>query len=549
MLQNININMNDIPLNTTNKLHTIKQFVRGDRFNYVPIDPLAINCLYDLYLLINNATPQSVIQDIGLYKIPSLDIDVLSQVYYYIGYFCETILGKRLYGYDPVFELSKGIPPVGFVHKVSKCYYKLSVELGNCYGMEKLGYNYFLKDDIAVNYKRALKYYKSSLYCHNKKHIIYFRMAEVYHRNSNYDKAITYFKIAIAYHRDDDDDYKYHEKSHFHYRLAETYKLKMDNSNAMFHYKAATLRENKCNNPGEMYYNIGLIYDDQEDLKNALVNYKLALDNRYSMPNNIYFNMCRIFEQTKDWANLEYFCGILIKNNYKKRNILYLSMANLYINMELYDKTIEYCGRAIEADYNVKGMAYNMMGHAYFKKEDYDKANEYYKKSLDGCYYLAARGLAITYWNMGNYTEALKYIEINIEFYRQGLIDNLFDKFEWMITSVANRDVLIKFYVTMKNSGRLLELHNNNLKFGCTTTREVVELLGDIPKPDIGTSNKQTTFLQYFVSSIIRPKITVLDLHFKYTINAEGYEQAKTDYMFRTANANIQGIDLASVKR
>lgn len=478
----------------------VKQFTLDNYYEcYIRTNSLLVDCIYDLYNIIRSIRVNNIMKEIGHYKIGITNKHNLSIVYLYIGLFCETYWDKK-HNSDTL---------------IGWCYYKLSAEIGNCYGMSRLGNYYFdLKD-----YDKAIRWLVRSLINHCNKASVCCRIAQAYSNKKCYDFALKYYEMAIG----SEPPYK----SAIYGRIADIHRRELRNELAVKYYKMAI--ENETKNPSEFHHKIAIVYEKLNETTQAISHYRLAIKNGYVDTKQSYYNMAAIFEREDEWKTLISHCLVMIDNKYDDTGLVHAGLADSYRMCGDYEEAIKYCNISIEMKYP-DAKIYGILGDCYRETRRFTDSMKYYKISLKKGCNIAIQGIAVTYFRMREYAKAIKYIGINIEFYSLGKINILDEDFEPMLKVCNQSDVLLRFYIGRNDYHNILRMLNTkNHGF------QVCTLAGTINYFEKATNvNNMNNCLYQFVKNIVCNKIFWLDTHFKFSIKSDGYEKAKEDFKART---------------
>jgi TPR repeat protein len=419
-------------------------------------------------------------------------------------------------------------------------YLLMSFDNGNNNNAIMLGDYY---DNIEKDYEKAIKYYligvENGKFCFNNIGICYKKLGD-------YVNAKKYYLIAIA------NNCKYASLNLGIYYL----NIERDYENALKYFLMESEKDNNLNaDIGECYFNIAksyinfkndydngikyllmaieyknieaaaklaYIYDEyMQDYKNAIKYYLMAVDKK-PLLNNI--GIC--YKNLKDYENAKKYYLMAIENN------SVLAMANLgryYMNIEKnYELGIKYCLMAVDNNYDD---AMCKLGRYYIDIEkNYELGIKYMLMAIDKNNTDAMYNLAAYYFNNNNY--------------------ELFEKYIYM--AIKNNDKhaikkIKKYYNHSKQHFKLLELY---LNYENTRERHEIITMFNVIMNEILTPEQNIKFLQYITSfefnendklcsglqlliNSLNEKLTLLDLHFNYTIEGKGYNDAKQDFFER----------------
>ena len=427
---------NRMSMNIQEKIDIITKIVEGysDKYKYVEINPSSVDCIYDLYYVIINSTPETLTRDILRYPKPMPALSHLPIVCLYIGFFCETIFHS---------DLGK---------KVSNCYYKLAIEGGNKHAINNLADNYY---DLG-NFDKALQYYKFYLKNLKSKSGIFSMIATCYSKKKDYVRSLKYYKIQFS----------------------------------MLHDLRRTGLQVKSK-LGGVYSNIVIIYE------------------RLGKKSEI----CEYFRMIREDEIKIYDFGIF------------------HFNLAWYESKYGDDRKAINAyelaliyNFANPGEVYDKLARLYHKRKEYDSALKYYKKMLENGREETLSELCIIHSLKRDNLKSLKYFKKCIEF----KLDISECKFDQIFRANKNYDSLIHFYVNKQRSIKILELLNSiSIK---DISIETVETIGNYFSTNV---NDDDNGLHAFMRNMIKSKIDLLEIHFKYAVDSAGYNEAKTDF-YRT---------------
>lgn len=520
-------------MNSIDKINIIKQFTLDNYYEcYLPTNNVPVDCIYNLYNIIklSRISSNNIFHEIGRYKIcdgsgNAFDIFSLSVVYLYIGLFCETYWDNLQENNDtPLFQ-------------ISWCYYKLSAELGNCYGMSRLG-NYYL--DKKEDYDSAIKWYNRAMNDHCDKSSLYRRIAHSFNNKKCYDESIKYYELSLScYDAQGSCPQDLTRKSDLYRIMGNVYNYKILNKRVAIKYYELAL-EHETKKLDELNYKIALISATLKDHDKAILHYNMAIKNGHPDPKTIYYNIASIFEQREEWNKLEEHCLSLINTEYADQGLLHASLAHVNKIREDYDNAIVHGKIAIEGGFD-NPQIYDIMGYSCYKKHNYLDAIIYYKMAFKKGYFLSIEGLVVNYYNILDYAKAIKYININIGLYETGKFDIIGDTLGIILRDRKEYDILLKLSLLLNDWRNIIRLLNTNYNifqegtlliaaeyFGETKTKT-----GTNTKPETKDENIDNNCLHKFIRDIVRNKIILLDTHFKFAITSDGYENAKEDFMTR----------------
>lgn len=192
---------------------------------------------------------------------------------------------------------------------------------------------------------------------------------------------------------------------------------------------------------------------------------------------------------------------------------------------ELWDIEIIYIKKAIEYG-DVHAM--HNFAHEYENIENFVFALKYYKMAFKNGFLPAVNRIAAVYCKERLYDKFKKYFLKVIELIKEGRVTRISKVFEPYLKENNDYSGLILYYLSTKEYDKIVELLFSSKI--TSMVKETVELLVEFFRKQMQT-NDNALFL--FVGSIIESKISLLDVHFRYVINADGYDSAKSDFYER----------------
>lgn len=224
------------------------------------------------------------------------------------------------------------------------------------------------------------------------------------YNNGNLKESITLFEEATEDVADEND-------------LLDLGLLHMENGNFPRAYDLiSSVIEDFPNHP-RGYYCLGYIYEEKEEFKNSLINYKKAyeLEKRSS---KYCFSLARIYDELGlDKEAEEYYQKTiqLSKNDYWAN----LNLGSLYERNNVLDKALNYTLEAYKIDSKKEMVNYNL-GVIYARLEKYDLAMKHYLDEIK-----LENGYNLAYFNIGIlYKDIYKDYENSKYYYLKGIQNN-----------------------------------------------------------------------------------------------------------------------------
>jgi TPR repeat protein len=235
---------------------------------------------------------------------------------------------------------------------------------------------------------------------------------------------------------------------------------------------------------------------------------------------------------TKNYVEMKkYYLMAIEKGNSDAMNSFALCHKNItknYIEME------KYYLMAIE-----KGNTFAMQNLAYYHKsitKNYVEMEKYYLMAIE-------KGNSDAMNNFASYHEIItkNYIEME-KYYLMAIEKGNYDKFNYLVTYYETN----KFYV------QLLQLYVNNSNH--IERDDIIQQFNLVSSIHLDKINKEI-FFQLLINfeficddklgsalelllSIYKNNVSIIDLHFKYTIHSKGFEDAKLDYFSKCLENN-----------
>ena len=576
-------------LEISDKLQFIKKFVFRQGLEYVPIVTDSIECIYDLYLIVSMSLPETIINKICQYNGFTKVSEWMSTIYLYIGYFCE--FHERASDEELTFKIDNvgDTSDPKTCYKIAACYYKMGVEVGNVRAAYRLGQIYLY--DL-LNYNKTLKYFKrAAMNGYENSGEMFYNGGEWYYDGCEYDRSICFFKMAIDFnYKNLAELYYYLAESYFYKddysKSIETYGLAIDNGHGdlgqVYHDIAISFYRlndniksveyvekaiaNGNTNAWELYLDIDDSYREEKDCESAIIVYKKATKHGCENLGRVYDLIAQCYyDNPKGPSYLKsikyYELAITVPNSKSDISTLYNNIATAYHFLDDFDKAVEFYTKSIETQNTHTNNAHYNLGNTYCAKGEYDKAILHYHESIekgqtksasfysiawayfwkgyyrasikffklshkDGNHLAVDKMALIFYWKLSNNKKTLKYIRIAIKLFTEGKSSVLDDEFECILKKQDNYDDLVMYYMAKKNSKELiLLLNDNDTDGGNKVSINTMEQLGNYFE-----KNDNPNILHRFIRNIIKLKLDLLELHFKYAISSEGYDQAKEDF-------------------
>lgn len=382
-------------------------------------------------------------------------------------------------------------------NKIVTSYYKISSGFGNGFAMNNLGRYY---RDMG-KYDTAIKYFQKAIESkHVKINPTYLKIARCYSKKGDYDEAIKYYKLEKEFERT--------WASIKYSGIANCYYDKGDYNFAIKYYQKDLLICNKTDK-NTLYNNIGCCYHNKKDYSNTIKYYEKCLED--------------------DGEAVPIRCK---------------SIAHLYLENKNYDKSIEYYEKYLEGPSEDKAEIYNTIAQIYVIKSQpsHSAALTYFKLAYNCGKCSAVCDIGITYQQMKVYNKAMKYFKKSVVLLKEGRIlpDNIKDAYEVTLLYYNQRDELLAFYMIKKYSSKIISLLSNKVDHCDIQSETLAEVATYF------SSSENTKSLHTFVRNVIRPKLELLDLHFKYAINSSGYEQAEENFNKCLSNTKNDSLKSSS---
>lgn len=377
------------------KLEKIKKVIRDNKGTYVEIDPLIVNCLYDLLVIISNSNVENVMNKISICSNLVRDKQHLSEICLYIGFFVSNLLEEC-----PLRD------------KIGTVYYKISSEMGNIHAMHNLG-RYYCNN--VGKFDTSIKYYERSLeYGYLNHGTVHSNIAYCYYKKGNYDVAIKCYEQADNYGKGSIVKYCH---------LAACYYEKGDYDAAIKYYKKDLLLC-RPKHQNVLCHNIGICYFEKKDYDNAIKYYEEALNSGHSDKVGLYGSLA---------------CCCYLRADYDK-------------SMEYYEKVLQLLSGNVS-------VIHGNIGRIYLIKNNYPDALKYFKLAYESGNYAVVGDIGNTYLKMKNYDKATKYFKKSVELFTNGLITEyiIYNGYENIFLNNKNYDDLVVFYVVKKDVIKIMD--------------------------------------------------------------------------------------------
>jgi len=178
------------------------------------------------------------------------------------------------------------------------------------------------------------------------------------------------------------------------------------------------------------YFNLGYLYQEMGDNREAVAAYELALELNPNYVNALY-NLGNIYEEGGENKKALFLYGKVIALN-PKHPEAYLNSGLIYGRLGDYPKAIEFYHKAIEANPKL-AHAYFNLGYVYEIKNEPDKAIENYERAVQ-----ADSRHAEAYYNMGNVYARMRQNDQAISFYLRAVEINPNHMDAWVNLSILS---------------------------------------------------------------------------------------------------------------
>ena len=315
--------------------------------------------------------------------------------------------------------------------------------------------------------------------------------------------------------------------------------------------------------------NLGFRYFKMDNFDKALAYFKLGLDNNHPNINLVYRMISRIYYETGEYANSLANCyrllGILLeqfqsgKPNSWSLGTVYNDVELVYFKLgidheeagffEMFqgneinvfgivhfnsawfnqksgndDQAITSYELALKDNFANPVEIYDQLAPLFYKKKDYVHALKYYKMLFKNGQHHLVSTICLIHSKKKDNVKSLKYFKKCVELSSfSDDVDISETTWEILFKNNLNYDSLIHFYIYEKNSKKILDLLD---------TISMEELLNGTIE-EVGnyfSSSDNNNCLHKFIRNIIKSKIDLLEIHFKYAVDSDGYNNAKTEF-------------------
>lgn len=187
-----------------------------------------------------------------------------------------------------------------------------------------------------------------------------------------------------------------------------------------------------------------------------------------------------------------------------------------------YDKMKDYYEKSLQQNMYI---SLNNLG-CYYQNQcvNYKLAKEYYMKAIEKGICISICNMAFLYEKKGKYDKSEKYLLMGVDRCHAKCI-NLLERY---YIKQKNKIGLLKLYAKTRQVGKYMaivneyfleEKENNDIIIAIIETLENMEIQNESPN---GIK---------FIKKLLCHQIDIMKLHFEYTVNGKGYDEAKKDYI------------------
>ena len=250
-----------------------------------------------------------------------------------------------------------------------------------------LGYSYFFNEDYELAIKELAGIIENDPYNYNA----YYYTGSSYEAIGDYKKAIEYYKKAVELTDNSDNLAEYTFRIAYCYALLDNYNMAVE-----YNIKANSYKKNPL-----AYHNLGVLYEQKEDLEGAIKTYKEYIEFFPEAPDrSVFEKKIKELERTlrinsgdgthedyitrgRDLYNRsEYEEALkLLKKAPEGAEIHYI-MGLCYDDQEKIEEALKEYGKAIELEPQ-KFSPYFKSGLIYFYEKNYKQARDFFIKALD----------------------------------------------------------------------------------------------------------------------------------------------------------------------
>ncbi len=369
--------------------------------------------------------------------------------------------------------------------------------------------------------------------------IIFCDLSNKHGLKENYDKAVKYALLAI-------------EKGNYGgaYQLGKYYALNGDYENGTKYHTMAIEKNNDADSINQM----GIYYYEKADYDTAIKYWLMGLKET-TLINNL--GICYYYHKNDQESGVKYWLMAIEYGDYDSA----YRLGFYYMEMQDYDKGEKYYLLDIEKNNNID--TFSILGcHYYNVKDDHENAMKYFLMGVEKDDHHCMRNMGIYYRNMGEYENAIAYLlmavhhdDTNAKFHMgicykmmgdydqmekyllMAMDDGCTDSIKPMVDHYQCRHMnfkLLKLYINHQNSYERYKIIEcfNCVANGKLLPDEKNEFLNLITTFEFNDNDKLNTGLE-LLKNMANDKLTLMDLHFKYSIRGKGYNDAKKDFFER----------------
>ena len=267
--------------------------------------------------------------------------------------------------------------------------------------------------------------------------------------------------------------------------------------------------------------NLGHYYYTKKNKEKAKKYFKMASDKGRICAMRNLSNIYKLENNMKKYV--KYMEKVIANGDFSKVNDLGL----YFLNIQDYDNAEKYFKIGVDHG-DIATM--NNLGHYYSIKNDNEKAMDYFTMAMEKGCADAMGNMGVLYEKYKKYDEMEKYYLMAIEhgctFIQviNGIEHYYINNPIKLLRLYVKYENLYKRYKTIQQFKKLMDL---SLSF--EDEKEYCELLITYKFND---DDKLSTGLKLLVKTLT-DKLTIYDLHFKYSIKGKGYDDAKNDFFDR----------------
>jgi tetratricopeptide (TPR) repeat protein len=275
-------------------------------------------------------------------------------------------------------------------------------------------------------------------------------------------------------------------------------------------------------------YNLACYYHDIEDYDLMKKYYLMAIDKKDT---DAMYNIAYYYKKINNYDRMKKYYLMAIELN---SNIAMYGLGVYYQDIdEDYDLMKKYYLMAIELN-NTQAMT-NLANYHQTVDKDYDLMKKYYLMAIEQNNVKAMINLAFYYQIIDkDYDLMKKYYMMVITHHQKDKTLVKQAKNRLINYYKNNKDIisLIKFYHNLNMKQKLIMSLSKYLSTESSMNTEILDIIINLPEDYLITCPLSIKLLH----NSLNEKINIIDLHFKYSLDGKGFDEARSDFISKITN-------------